>query len=350
MTNTSFKPPAEGKNRIEVNFCVANDQTWPGVGNDYSADIAELARNPRGTVGSWLIRTYIELRKIGHAVTLSDKIRPNCMNVSDAFSFGRRQRINDCFVVVARSDGPLPNLANFVIHQNGLVRESDHSANIPHWPQPGLLPRDSSRGSSVSQLTFKGEPWNLDARFQSPDFIRSLAEMGVVFDLPKSDQSANSSRWFDYSKSDAVIAVRNLTEQDASIKPASKLINAWIAGLPAFLGPEPAFQELRRSALDYIEVREASEVLDELQKMKNNPRYYAAIVANGFDRAVDFSSDNIAIQWQELFDGPIKEAYLRWQGFNPVMRWLKVAGMHTRTGSSRRSHYTGIEKGKRILD
>jgi hypothetical protein len=47
--------------------------------------------------------------------------------------------------------------------------------------------------------------------------------------------------WHDYSTDDLVLAVRDLTEKDALVKPASKLVNAWIAGVPALLGPEPAF-------------------------------------------------------------------------------------------------------------
>lgn len=328
------------------------DLLWSDIGNDYQADMAELARNSRGSVGSWLIRTYIELKNIGCSVTISDKLVPKCINVSDAFSFGRRQRLNDYFVAIARSDGPFPGLANFVIHQNGVIEEGERSANIPHWPQPGLIARDATRGSTISLLTFKGQSWNLDVRFRNPDFIRSLHEMGIDLDLPKDDNDRESMawQWRDYSNSDAVIAIRNLTEQDASIKPASKLINAWIAGVPAFLGPEPAFRELRKSPLDYIEVTEAGAVIDELRRWKENPEYYLAIIANGHKRAEDFTTEKLAQQWKNLFDGPISDEFHRWRGTNPVRRWLRVAEMHARVGSDRRAHYYGMENGRRILD
>jgi hypothetical protein len=174
--------------------------------------------------------------------------------------------------------------------------------------------------------------------------------MGIELDFPKDDEDDMAHQWRDYSNSDAVIAVRNLTEQDASIKPASKLINAWIAGVPALLGPEPAFRELRKSPLDYIEVTEAASVLDELRRWRENPEYYAAIIANGHRRAEDFTTNKIALQWQSLFDGPILDEFNRWKRTNPVLRWLRVLEMHFQVGSHRRAHYYGINNGRRILD
>ncbi len=350
MSQIHMRASPKTKERIKVNFCVSADLLWPDIRNSYQADMEELARDSRGTIGSWLIRTYVELKNLGCTVAISDRLDQDSINVSDAFSFGRRQRLNDYFIVVARSDGPFPALANFVIHQNEIIKQNNRSANIPHWPQPGLIARDTSRGSSISRLSFKGQPWNLDARFRDAKFVNSLNAMGIELDFPKDGGDDMALQWRDYSKSDAVIAVRNLTEQDASIKPASKLINAWIAGVPALLGPEPAFRELRRSPLDYIEVTEAETVLEELRKWRENPDYYADIIANGHRRAEDFTSDKIALQWQNLFDGPILDEFNRWRIMNPVLRWLRVLEMHFQVGSHRRAHYYGIDHGKRILD
>lgn len=343
-------PSRKNEHDVIVHFCAPEDQIWSGIGENYEADIAELVRDSRGSVGAWLLRTYIELRRTGYSVTVSNQLYQDRINISDAFSFGRRKRLNDCFVVIARSDGPMPSLANFVIHQNAIVEPSRTSANIPHWPQPGIIPRDPKRGSKIERLTFKGEPWNLDERFRTTNVIASLKSMGIALDLPTSDRFANSSRWSDYRTSDLVIAVRNLTAQDAAIKPASKLINAWIAGVPALLGPEPAFQELRRTPLDYIEIKDAKEMLREIKRLKDNPNYYTAMVANGLERAEEFSSDRIARQWQDMLNGPILEAYWRWKSTGPAWRWLQVARMHLSVGKNRRSHIYRSNHGQRILD
>ena len=64
--------------------------------------------------------------------------------------------------------------------------------------------------------------------------------------------------------------MRDLTESDYFAKPASKLVNAWHAGVPALLGPEPAYQALRMQ-FDYIEIRSPEDAIREVIRLKENP-------------------------------------------------------------------------------
>ena len=68
-------------------------------------------------------------------------------------------------------------------------------------------------------------------------------------------------------------------------KPASKLVNAWAAGVPAMLGPEPAYRELRSSPLDFLETPAAEAVLDAIDRLRGEPGLYAAMAENGLRRA-----------------------------------------------------------------
>ena len=177
---------------------------------------------------------------------------------------------------------------------------------IPHWPQPGLIPRDPARGRRIETLCFKGSETNLYEPFRSPAFREELQSCGLElqYDVKENAGPADPPRWHDYSSTDLVLAVRDATEVDLKIKPASKLVNAWLAGCPALLGPEPAFQALRRGELDYFEVREPKDVLAVVAKLRDSPSLFEAIVRNGTARAAEFSHQRVTECWHRLLSGP----------------------------------------------
>jgi hypothetical protein len=82
-------------------------------------------------------------------------------------------------------------------------------------------------------------------------------------------------------------------------KPAAKLVNAWAASVPAILGPEVPYRELRRSNLDFLEARSAGEALAAIDQLRHDPALYAAMVANGAARVRDFGADRITHYWAE---------------------------------------------------
>lgn len=82
-------------------------------------------------------------------------------------------------------------------------------------------------------------------------FQDALRQRGVRF------VSRFQGEWHDYQHVDAVLAIRDCPPVVLATKPASKLINAWKAGVPALLGPEPAYRELRTSPLDFLEAASA---------------------------------------------------------------------------------------------
>ena len=129
-----------------------------------------------------------------------------------------------------------------------------------------VWPAACDRGR-IETLAFKGRAFNLHEPFRSPEFRAALEGLGVRLALDFNDET-RAHGWHDYSEADLVLAVRDLTKQDALIKPASKLVNARIAGTPAILGPEPAFRDLRRSDLDYFEVRTPEDVLAAVRRLK----------------------------------------------------------------------------------
>ena len=90
-------------------------------------------------------------------------------------------------------------------------------------------------------------------------------------------------RWNDYSTTDVIVALRPPELWAARSKPAAKLQNAWAAGTPAVLSPESAYEELRRSELDYLEARSGAEVAEAVRTLRSNASLYRAMVLNGED-------------------------------------------------------------------
>jgi len=107
--------------------------------------------------------------------------------------------------------------------------------------------------------------------------------------------------WKDYSKVDVVLAIRSFDGNKYDYKPATKLYNAWVAGVPAILGSESAYQAERKTKLDYIEVKSVKGVIKAIKKLKENKKFKRAIVKNGFERAKKISPDKITERWKKFF-------------------------------------------------
>jgi hypothetical protein len=126
--------------------------------------------------------------------------------------------------------------------------------------------------------------------------------------------------WHDFSYVDVIIAVRDLSgKTHFQWKPAQKLYNAWLAGVPAILGKESAFQRERKSELDYLEVSSLDEVLAALKLLRDNPELRQKMIENGFERAKEYSPVIITEYWKNLIVEKLIPAYLYWCN-NPLYR------------------------------
>jgi hypothetical protein len=221
---------------------------------------------------------------------------------------------------------------------------------IPLWPQPGLISRDIIRGSVLSNLAYKGHIRNLDDSFKTAAFQSALVDLGINFHLDVcDDQFSRTTGWNDFRNTDALLAARNLTLEDALIKPPSKLVNAWAAGVPALLGPEPAFRELRESDLDYIEIRSPNDVIKALRHLKDQPALYAAMIANGLTRSAEFTTAKIVGRWLTMLAGPVAAEYKTWRATNASTKLLRYAKRSLQFKSAMRAYMRNINHGPRIF-
>ncbi len=328
--------------KVPVNFVLPEQDIWPEMANGQWREIDDDCLSQRCTtpVTYWINHAYIQFKRAGFPVTYSSTLKEDVVNIAEGTHIGLKTRPFRAFLVSTRGDGHRPCLGNFAIEQNGLRGSRPNMAVITGFPQPGILPRDPSRGSRLEVLAFKGSSINLASVYKSEDFIRSLSALGVRLRLDTLDARKGADRedsgahprikMHDYQDVDAVLAVRDLTQLDYMTKPPNKVFNSWIAGVPALVGPEPAYAEIRRSDLDFLVVRSPKDVLRVLKMLKSNPDLYAKIIEQGHRRAPEYSVPAILRRWVDVLNGPIREQFETWSSTPTAAkrgRWVYSAVM-----------------------
>lgn len=335
-----------------VHIVCPDDVVWPELKgwNGAPLDDQILSDRSGGILHSWLLRTYYQLRLVGEDLTVSNQLRRDAINLISVRDFKLRKRDLSSFLAVPQGDAHHSQLANFRIFQNGVRPTGEDGAVIWHWPQPGIIARDPARQDRMEQLCYKGRLLNLDEGFRSEEFIAALDALGVSFEIDAYSGLRGEHSWNDYAASDAVLAVRNLTHYDARKKPASKLVNAWFADLPAILGPEPAFRELGTPGEDYLEVRSPNEALEAVAALKGNPGLFRSIVENGRKRREAYTNAALTQLWLDTLNGPVAEAFERWQRQSALSRAVYALRGMMRESRSRADDRVGFTTGARLLD
>jgi len=262
-----------------------------------------LQRNAHRTANrNWCVFTWMYLKEQGENVVLSDRYVPGhiCVTSYDGVDLPGDPRKS--YVVVCQHDRPRTGVGDRVVVQNQYGVQNRRFHFIPHWPQPNIIRRSPKRQHSVSRIQYHGRIENLGQGYRSPAFRQELERRELTLVTGPSDREAKFLSWNDYSQSDVILAVREDTLANIRRKPASKLVNAWIAEVPAIIGVEPGPRELRRSELDYIEVANPQEALMALDRLKTDPDLYTAMVENGKQRSVEFSKNSLVCRWIEFLD------------------------------------------------
>jgi len=271
---------------------------------DPDADWREFVTGER----AWVLQTFLRLRARGADVSLSDRVPANGLVV---FSSKQRRLLRrDCrstqaMLIGIREDVGEALIADVEVVQNQGQSDGRRRYHVPFWPQPGLLPRDPARGDQLRTLAFKGFLGNLHPEFQSESWRQYLSSRGLQWfadAAPYQRQATDASalEWNDFRNVDLILAVRTTDPHLHARKPATKLYNAWHAGVPALLGPEIAYRELRRTDLDYIEVADPRAARAAIERLQEQPALYRGMVDNGRTRARDFTAQVIAAQWEQL--------------------------------------------------
>lgn len=258
----------------------------------------------------WILQTFLRLKARGLPVELVAELpsAPSGLllyHSKHEKHVLRLSRVEEQVLVGIRADNRQPLAAEFEVLQNGRWADGVRRFFVPHWPQPGLLPRDPARGDRIEVASFKGYLANLEKGFLTPEWEAWLGSRGIrwrldAIDFARRASDADLLRWADFREVDLFVAVRPPERKLRFAKPASKLFNCWLAGVPALLGVEYAARELRRDPLDYLEVPDAEAARAAVERLRADPGEYRARVEHGRVRGREFAPESIAARWQEL--------------------------------------------------
>jgi hypothetical protein len=291
---------------MKITFFLAGEKDIAALRRlDPDRDWREFHRGER----VWILQTCLRLARAGYPVELTASPPSEGIVVFHAKHArelrSQWRRLGNAVLLGARADNREPLIADFEVVQNGRFADAERRFFIPHWPQPALLPRDPSRGATIRRIAFKGFEQNLHPEFQSPAWREFLAERGIEWEIDAvpfagaaTDQAGID--WPDFRQVDLLLAVRPEDRRLWTPKPASKLVNSWLAGVPALLGPEYAYRELRRSELDFLEVSSLAEAKAAVLRLLERPDLYQAMVDNGRARGAAFTAEAILSQWVDL--------------------------------------------------
>jgi hypothetical protein len=272
---------------------------------------------------SWIIQAYCRLKEKGFNVKLSHCYIPDELCIAHYDDVVFEKDAWKSFVVSIRADRERTFICDLELVQSPASKEHANAFFINNWPQPGLIPRSSNRGNKLKRLGFFGPAKNLGAQYRSDYFVKELGKLGVELVIRE-----NREEWADYSDIDAVLAVRDGSTNFLASKPASKLINAWIAGVPAFVGDEPAYEYHRRSEYDFIRISSSEEAIGQLKRLKDSPSLYATYRKQAQVRGKEYGPEKIINEWIELLNTEILPRYHNWLHKNFPARTIFDVSKH----------------------
>ncbi|MGE4061419.1 MAG: hypothetical protein AB7E69_21435, partial [Sphingomonadales bacterium] len=176
---------------------------------------------------------------------------------------------------------------------------------LPYWPVPGLVPRDPER-REVKTVAYAG-------RIGGKNLSRELLDGGLKAAGSLEFRVIGPDRWHDMREVDILLAVRSLDRETHDDKPASKLWNAWRAGIPLVAGWDSAFSAVGRPGEDYLRCGSIDEVTAALERLSGDAAHYERISAAGLQRAPEVSHEAIAREWLDALDGPVAAAFEAWR-------------------------------------
>jgi hypothetical protein len=331
---------------VGVNFVVFDWNKWGATLCTDAPTLEKVTARIISNEDIWSVQTYLQLVAIGCPATVSEAPRAGKINIVDGLTLGQRFFAPDVYCVGCRGDGHYPGFCQAVIHQNSLTADEYPSIYIPQWPQPGIVPRHQSR-CRVETIGFFGHAGiNLAPEYKDSAFVAELQRKNCS--LIVKGKLEDRVSWNDYSQIDLVLSVRRIPLEHLLLKPVSKLVNAWIAGVPALLGQESAIQAIATDGIDYILIREPADVFRALEAFQTHPDLYLSMRTHGLNRAKAYSVEAVAAKWLET----IAELQSRYSAWAEESDANKLVDFHRRVHNHRRHlhrHINQVHKGYKDL-
>jgi hypothetical protein len=209
------------------------------------------------------------------------------------------------------------------------IADPDRQLTLPLLPQRGLISRAADRGARIERVALKAWRHNVPDSVLDPTFAEQLAAMGV--ELRVDTETDSPPRWHDFHDIDVALCIRRFHPQydiddTYQQKPATKLVNAWCAGVIPLVAPEAAYLDLVADGQDAIIVRDADGIIEALRRLKADPAYVRNLLDRGAVKAVHWKVDAVLDDWQQLLSSPLPRA----NRITPMLAILATAGTAVR--------------------
>jgi len=176
------------------------------------------------------------------------------------------------------------------------------------WSQPGLLPRDGSRGNRIRKIAYLGRPENLAKELQTDAWDTFLNSLGIEWSIVSDPAS-----WKDYRDIDATISIRSFEKNNAYHKPATKLYNSWVARVIPICFPESAYAAEQKSNYDCVMVKSYKQLKEAVHQLQNSSEERERFFARSQQRSNDVSVDFQISEWIMLINNKIIPEYYSWK-------------------------------------
>lgn len=260
---------------------------------------------------AWTFQTYLRLQADGFPCKLVSELPSEGIIVFHHHALQAHKKPikpgkNQLFIFLKAESQPYGYAQLHVVQNPAEVLTVKDSYYLPHWPQPGLIPRDSLRGDRFENIAFFGHKINLAPELLELPWEKQLKELGLRwYPIVNSNHWLDfyqiKNRWNNYREIDAIVAVRSFDNIPGyPNKPATKLFNAWLAGVPAILGCESAYRAEGNININYLEVNTLSDLLSVVKRLKDDISLRQKLVQNGYKNSLNINSKSITNQWRDF--------------------------------------------------
>lgn len=284
----------------------------------------------------WIFQTWVALEQSGFPAQLTHSLPSDGILVTLTNCVAADFRASDSVFVVGIVADYVPHAhAHLHVVQNRAhAKRLWNSTFVPLWPHPNLIPRDPARAGRFENVCFFGENSNLARELADGGWRSKLKDqLGVNFVVCGAD------RWHDYSEADCVVAVRGFGRSSYVHKPATKLYNAWLAGVPFIGGMDSAYATDGEAGRNFLQASTPDDLFAHLRRLQEQPALREQLVAAGRSAGKKFSFEATLDHWKHLLGNTVPELAEHWQRKSRIGRsvfralqaasvWLDVRFRH----------------------
>ena len=258
----------------------------------------------------WIFQTWIALERSGFPVNLTHALPSQgvMVTLTNCVSADFRSPDGIFFVGIVADYLAHPGAHLHVVQNATHVRRLWNAAFIPHWPQPNLIPRDPERAERFENVCFFGDDSNLARELSDRRWHRKLRdELRLEFVV------CGAERWHDYREADCVAAVRGFGRSDYLHKPATKLYNAWLAGVPFIGGMDSAYEADGEPGRNFLRASTPDELFTAIRRLKEDPALRRRLVDEGKIAGRNFTPEAILKRWRDFLGDTVERSATHWR-------------------------------------